>query len=914
MIPLRPLPHRACIVPRPPVAICMGSLKRVLAIALSIASACAVSAIPCQGEEDRVLALVGGRILTMSDAGELPNGTVVIRNEKIEAVGTDIAIPEGAQVIELNGLVVTPGLIDLRSPLWMSADTLADSGSTGVLDAADSIDPYDRSWLEVAQQGVTATYTQPNSSGVLGGYGVLSRVHEGNGEADSIIVKREAGFQSSLGVGTYGQSSRGKIAEFDGLKKRLTDTKEYVEQWKKYRDYEAEEAKKKAAGADAKPAADAPAARSPSGSGEANPGEGQGRGFRRGPRGGGPPGEGPRPERPPGETPPDPKPVETKGTEAKPTDAKPAEGAASGDKAANPEKKEEPPKKPKFDTVKERLAKVLSGELPIHLEAHRGDDVNRALELAKEFSLTLVLEGLSNLGSGTQTVQQANLPIVLGPWLDGEQSDYHAHDRTKQWGTAFADYQGQLAIATFGRSARSSTDLRAHAAAAVAAGFSPLRVLQAITSVPANLAGEGSRLGKIQPGFDADLAVFAGEPLDLAAQVRMTIVAGKIVTESTTAAALAAASPIVVWETLPSSLPSTYAVRSNNVLQGDGTWQPNLLHIADGKLIDILPYESILTDVTLFDAQDCYLTPGLVTAYAELAPTSWNDRQEISDSGSVRAADVYDPLSPVVNELVAGGVLRAGHAPGSTRVLAGQMSEMRLGAENSVVQPELAELVVLSSASRNRERFPASLAGQIQMVSNTLSGTWDASPLYLPKSALAVLEKAQQDRRDSMLAGKRKTILLAQSDAELAAAIKLARQWKLSAALLAPSQLESIIPVLAAEKIGVLARSVRPSDYQWYVRDLVAASAAGISIGFTGTDPMLLRQTAADTVRAGMPPATALLSLTSAAADVVGMSQSAGRLLPGSDADFVIWNGSPLNLAARPLAIIVDGDLVDTDN
>lgn len=62
-------------------------------------------------------ALVGGTIVTMSDAGTIKKGTILLQDNRIVAVGPvgDIAIPEEATVIKIPGLVVTPGIIDTHA-------------------------------------------------------------------------------------------------------------------------------------------------------------------------------------------------------------------------------------------------------------------------------------------------------------------------------------------------------------------------------------------------------------------------------------------------------------------------------------------------------------------------------------------------------------------------------------------------------------------------------------------------------------------------------------------------------------------------------------------------------------------------------------------------------------------------------
>lgn len=868
MSAFRPTPFGASVI---------ATLAARLFVLLALAGLARPAAIADENaarqESGSITALVNARVITVATAGTIDRGTVVIQAGKIQAVGHDVTIPEGAEVIDLAGATVTPGLIDLRSTLWMSLGTSNDAGSTAALDARDAVDPFDTNWQEVAAAGVTAVYIQPYSSGTLGGYGALLRATDARGIVDSIVVSPRAGFQASLGVGTYNQSSRNRLSEYEAMKKRFSDAKSYGEAWQKYREFEAAEAKKKEA-KEAKEGANKSA-----------------------------------------------KPEDAKADTAKPADTgNPGDGKAD-DVKTDESKPQEPPKKPAFDPLKERLLEVLSGKLPVRMEVHRADDIRRALELAKEFSLTLVLEGLSEPGSSMSMLKDTNLPLVLGPWLESEKREYQSSKRLSIWAKQFAAYPGQLAIATFSNSARGSTDLRAHAAAALAAGLEYDRVMRAVTTVPATIAGAGTRLGKIEVGYEADLSVFAGDPLDPASPVKLQFIAGKKfvpanlprlhASPNSNSNPSSSSTSLATWEDRPQSLPSNYAIRSQHVLQEDGTWQPGAVQISDGQIVAVHGADFVAEELALFDIGNAYLTPGLVSAHAELASALWNDRQEFADAGTVRAADVYDPRSSEARRMVAGGFLRAGHSPAKSRVMAGQMSELRLGTMQGVINAELAELVVLSSEARSRERFPASLAGQIQLVNAAWAGTADAIPLFLPAAALSVFEKEQKVRREQITRGERRVVFHAESDAETTAALKLADTWKLAGAILAPDQLQPIIPQLVAAKIAVIARPSRGGDYHWYAGDLVLASEAGVPVGVSGSDPLLIRQTVAEAVRAGLPEAAAMQWLTNGSARVAGMSAGAGSLVAGTQADLVVWSGSPVHLAAKPLAIIVDGKFVE---
>ena len=78
---------------------------------------------PAQNE--RPIALIHARILTMTEAGTIEDGTVVIVDGRVTAVGKDVDIPLGAREIDVEGGTVMPGLVHA----WSRAG--ADSSSSG---------------------------------------------------------------------------------------------------------------------------------------------------------------------------------------------------------------------------------------------------------------------------------------------------------------------------------------------------------------------------------------------------------------------------------------------------------------------------------------------------------------------------------------------------------------------------------------------------------------------------------------------------------------------------------------------------------------------------------------------------------------------------------------------------------------
>lgn len=172
-----------------------------------------------------VIALVGARLLTQTDAGDMV-GTLLLRDGKIAALGPNLEIPAEAKQINLAGYTVSPGLIDCRSSLYLPPEFARDNGRDGSLQILDTVNPYSEDWREVAQQGVTTVYVQPSSGGNLGGFGAVLKVGPATQVSD-LVIKADAGLQASLGLNANNALLR--YSQFDALKK-------FVEAAKKYRD------------------------------------------------------------------------------------------------------------------------------------------------------------------------------------------------------------------------------------------------------------------------------------------------------------------------------------------------------------------------------------------------------------------------------------------------------------------------------------------------------------------------------------------------------------------------------------------------------------------------------------------------------------------------------------------------------
>ena len=106
-------------------------------------------------DKEKVLVIRGGDIQTVTN-GMIREGTIVIRDGKIEGMGTDVEVPEDATVIDATGKRLTPGFVAL------DVSRIGLSRSDGEL--SDSLDPFDRNMKLALGVGITTAAVRTSGS------------------------------------------------------------------------------------------------------------------------------------------------------------------------------------------------------------------------------------------------------------------------------------------------------------------------------------------------------------------------------------------------------------------------------------------------------------------------------------------------------------------------------------------------------------------------------------------------------------------------------------------------------------------------------------------------------------------------------------------------------------------------------
>jgi imidazolonepropionase-like amidohydrolase len=383
-----------------------------------------------------MLAIINGLVKTMSGE-DLENGQIIIEQGKIKAVGTNLEIPDDAEIIDAAGLLVTPGLVDGHCHIGMWEEGIGFEGEDGNEDvepitpqlrAIDAINPMDMGFQDAIEGGVTTAVTGPGSANVIGGTFLAMKTY--GKRVDDMVIKDPVAMKIAFGENpkrVYNEQHKSPVTRMAiaaMLRETLYEAKQYME------DLEASV--------------------------------------------------------------------------------------------------EDPDRKPDFDLKLDALLPVMKKEIPLKAHAHRADDIFTALRIAKEFDLNITLEHCTEGHLIAEELAAAGKPCLIGPTF-GSRTKVELKNKSFETPKVLMDAGLKVAIIT-DSNVIPIQHINMCAGMAVKAGLAENEAWKAITIYPAEINGINSRVGSIEEGKDADIAIFKGNPLlDIDYETIMTIIDGKIV-------------------------------------------------------------------------------------------------------------------------------------------------------------------------------------------------------------------------------------------------------------------------------------------------------------------------------------------------------------------------------------------------
>ena len=170
---------------------------------------------------------------------------------------------------------------------------------------------------------------------------------------------------------------------------------------------------------------------------------------------------------------------------------------------------------------------VLDGEIPLKAHVHRADDIFTAIRIAKEFGIRMTLDHCTEGHLIAEEIAVSGFPAIVGPDLSSRNK---IEVQNMAFKTAGALHEAGVKVAiTTDHPVSLIWSLPICAGLAVKAGLPMEAGYAAITCNAAQICGVDERVGSLDTGKDADIAIFSGNPMETFTKTMCTIIDGQIV-------------------------------------------------------------------------------------------------------------------------------------------------------------------------------------------------------------------------------------------------------------------------------------------------------------------------------------------------------------------------------------------------
>jgi imidazolonepropionase-like amidohydrolase len=181
----------------------------------------------------------------------------------------------------------------------------------------------------------------------------------------------------------------------------------------------------------------------------------------------------------------------------------------------------------KPDLRYEAYREVFDGKIPLKAHVHRADDILTAIRIAREFHLQMTLDHCSEGHLIVEHIKESGFPAIVGPDLASRNK---IEVRNMAFKTAgILSKAGILTAITTDHPVSMIQTLPLCAALAVKEGMEMDAALSAITLNAAKICRVDDRIGSLDVGKQADIAIYNGHPFDIFTKTMCTIIRGEIV-------------------------------------------------------------------------------------------------------------------------------------------------------------------------------------------------------------------------------------------------------------------------------------------------------------------------------------------------------------------------------------------------
>ena len=378
----------------------------------------------------QTVAITGGKVYPVSGP-VIENGTVLVRDGKIVAVGANVTVPNDATRIDATGKWVTPGLINALTSLGVAEinavqttvdrSARGDSGIAASFPVWEGINPASTLFAPARNDGVTSVVVVPTGGLIAGQAAVIDLVP---GTLSDMLNKAPVAMVAQFGDARDGGSNaRGE--QYARLKEILEDTRTYA---RRRSDFDR---------------------------------------------------------------------AQTRPFAARRADL-------------------------------EALIPVVEGRLPLMVNVDQASDIDAIMRLANEQNVKLIVVGGAESWKVAARLAAAGIPVVAGSLNNIPQS--FSTLGARQDAAALLQRAGAKVVLIgngSGEEGFNVRNLKYDAGVAVAYGLPWDAALRAVTLTPAEMLGVANRIGSLQPGRDANVVVWSGDPVEFTTRAEHVLIRGR---------------------------------------------------------------------------------------------------------------------------------------------------------------------------------------------------------------------------------------------------------------------------------------------------------------------------------------------------------------------------------------------------
>ncbi len=343
-----------------------------------------------------------------------------------------------------------------------------------------------------------------------------------------------------------------------------------------------------------------------------------------------------------------------------------------------------------------------------------------------------------------------------------------------------------------------------------------------------------------------------------------------------------------------------------------GTLQHTDVLVQNGVIRAIGSNLAAPADARVIDAKGRPLTPALFGGITEIGIEEVSGEDSTVDSGIKLAEQpmrpefdvtlAYNPDSVLVPVARVEGIgFTALGATTSGAFIAGQGGIVRLDGSPDPVGPHALFIRIGAAAS---DLTGSSRAAQWMLLDQLVAEARGRVPADSPHALLTSMGRRVLA---SYLAGQGRIVVQVERAADIRQLLRWAQREKVRIAIAGGAEAWKLAPQLAQARVPVLVNALAdlPATFDQIGATLENAArlrAAGVEVSFSQSgdashNARKLRQLAGNAVANGLPWESGLAGLTRVPAEIFGVADRIGSIAVGKQADLVLWEGDPLDVA-----------------